>query len=1408
MQCDISVLRDMRNELTNTANEAKALAGEVSSAGESFTLSALFFEDLARNVKNPQEMINRFKERIESLSKPFHIVMRKELGEEVNVEINGKEKKYYVMSSSLIQRDGTKEGVQVSLRMAPSDNINNVETFIFDLNSDTSTASVGTAAGTVFGITSILRKGIIKATTQAMAKRKQQGMINAHGDKELKTTLNKMRDVDNILGSRQDRDGNSLKGYDKVQDYTHGNIDSMREMMGKLHVLGNSKAPSSLITYYNTLLDKMQPRFFNHVDLYLKKNQVDTLGEINLDANTIHIATAKKNVQAVQSEAEVYMHEVIHSMTSWAFRQKVVNVGGIRTALNKAMEVAKQHVKWQDFLNVPTEDATSRQIEQAKDLYAYAFSSKNNIEEFMAFSLTNPMLMKRLQEIKLSDAKVNEPKTMFGRLSSLFVKAMNLVLGKFNLKDNDITIFEEVNSLTFGLAKVNQKARHDLSQMNPIGHMMEILEDSESYVAQQINKFLKKFKSDDFVQTSDVDSLYQRAKLFIAMVTKGMTNKTYRGALGLWASAYGLTPTGSVREFFSGLFERDSGFRIAEKLGLVMAYIDSGRNTIINATSQQIAEAFKVPLTDDEDTALTRVLLDTNLTSLRYTRTGTRKRNDSEMVSLLTDEAYRYEREGRVKHQILKTLSKDDERGRWTVAQAISLGYLMATGKGNEATNLNAESIVRGFGTNERYEPNQKLAVLVSELATLEAIRHVAVADKNLVARLIKEEPKGVNLISDMYEGYKRTSKQMLFKQNSHHMIEGHTKELFDDSIDIKIAPVSERTTLEAEGYTLRYPIVAAKGVRQSVQMAVYTTEAWGKAERLRGAVALGKLHSRGTTLSNIKMMEDPELGRALFQRDFASVYNTTLEMHEAMREGTYDVTKIKNGLIPIYNEKGTIVDYRYMMDKSTKQNLLKQDLRASQVLPRSMASIEYQVRTDAANAEALRAIKEDMANNWVEGEIGEDSFTEYMLIGPETTDEDAKQIYNMLPPNFIAFINSRKDKTMAVRKDLVRIYFGGSHLRATDMPGIKLLPGFIKSVINGMEGTWMELIKISKGAILIKMPLVLVNNIITNIWLQINQGAINIPQLIRDYKESLKEVNEYISYTRKSAKLEQEIIQAKESLRRVKNSKALQDIIGSKTVELNRLRNAMAQNPAAELFDAGYYQSHTEDLENSALSDTNKLSKMVNGKMQKLPPVVRGAAEIAYLTQNTSWYKVSQEVLQRSDMVARLVDTKQKTRAEIMQANGLRRLPLWWVEQKGDNYNDRQELTGNERKEFLTQARAVRMQAVLDNYVNYTLPNGNIEEYLNRMGLLMFTKYYKRIQSVVLNTTITNPIKSSILVMASLAGVKIETIQDQAMLTRMFDGNGDFSPSSILPTSSPLNHIMNVFTPAIVKEEHLGGLF
>jgi hypothetical protein len=423
----------------------------------------------------------------------------------------------------------------------------------------------------------------------------------------------------------------------------------------------------------------------------------------------------------------------------------------------------------------------------------------------------------------------------------------------------------------------------------------------------------------------------------------------------------------------------------------------------------------------------------------------------------------------------------------------------------------------------------------------------------------------------------------------------------------------------------------------------------------------------------------------------------------------------------------------------------------------------------------------------------------------------DLRELYAMLPETYQRFINSRSDKTMAVRTELLRVYFGDQNFKLSGAPGIKLLPGTIKTIIDIVEGVWQEMIKISKGAILLKMPLILVSNLLSNVRYQINTGSLDVLQLGKDYRDSAREVNEYLNYNRKANTLRLEIKRGEEAVARVKNPKGMISSLTEMRVELGRLEQALAANPAKELFDAGLYQSHIEDIDNSALDEANRVSRYVNDKLQKAPVLIRGAAEIAYLTQNTAWYKFSQEALQRTDMITRLVDNKRGIRSEQKAIRGEAKLPRWWLTEKrknGAEYPSTKKLTQAEAVEFLTAAKEVRFQGLLDSYINYTLPNGTFEEYMNSMGVLMFTKYLKRIQPVITNTLVNHPLKTAMTVLTAGLIPFGDTIQEQAMLARGFDPNGEFSLTNMIPVYSPLYHLENILTPPIVKEELRMGLF
>lgn len=1401
MKCGIDVIKDMRGVLKDALVEAESSIVDVSYDGTSSRLAVKFYNDLYSNVRNPDLVLERLEARLKAMTDPLHLELIRNNGEEVLVD----GKKMFILESYRTETTDDVGGFTLVLKLADADTLKPT-TYKFTNTSDSAVVEVGNGKGTIEGISEIITKTAVNYGKQLRNEQVKTVNVDTMGVRGIKPTLNKMVEVDQILGSKQDRTTEDLAGYEEITDYEHGDVDSMKEILNRLHVLGNSKASAELMAYYTKLLDRMHPRFFNQLKLFYKTNDVTTQGSIDLDGKRIFVESALSDVEG-QSEAEVYIHEVIHSMTSWALRQNDKSLTTTKSQLANAIKVAKENTVWQDFLNVPESQATEEQVKEAKQTYEYIFISKNAAEEFIAYSLTNPKFMEKTKNIKLREGK-KDPVTLFEKIIDVFTRIMDVVLGKYSFNDANISVFEQVNEIAFRLAEINNNSQRKLNRLNPLGKIIDVLKQTDTEIAAKLEEFKRKISNEDKkinVPGEDA-SIAQNAKFLLDVLVKSVTNPLYRGFFGLWFSAWGATPDSTVREVISNFFERDQVFRIAEKLNMLSNLIDATRNSVINAVHAKLEDGFTRKLTEYEDSALTSVLVDTGLSTLRYKKNKTSKLADRDIVRLLTDGDYRYTREGRLKHKIKELLKDAPERANWTVAQAVGLGYYLATHKAHIAQNFNANNIMLGYGLEQRFESVDGLVELVEELATLTALRYTDQKQKDTVAELIKKERKGINNLTDTYESYRKYSEEVVFSDgNEAHMMMGHSKELFDSTVDIAVAPLAERSDMEARGFTMKYVLPSKNGDTYASPMAMYTTPQWGKAERLKGTVGLATSHTRGTTMTTLKNIEDPVLANELFRRDFAKVRSNAIKLHMDMARGLFDPDKVEYGMAPVVNSNGAVTDFRYMMSKAQKKELLNQDTKATQVLSRSMAGLTHVIESKKLNERALSAIKMDMDNNWKEGTLGEDGYTEYALISKDATDPEMRKLYALMPDSFREFVESREDKTMAVRRDLLNMYFGYKHLRLTDFKGVKLLPTFIKDTINTVEGIWIELIKISKGAILMKMPLVLIENIVSNIRYMITTGSLDVVELAKDYRDSFREVNEYISTQRKLVRLTQDVASDKEALDRVDNKRNLNNIIYNKEIEIKRLQKVLESNPARELFLAGLYQAHVEDIETSTLNETNKITKAVNAKLEKAPTLVRAAADIAYITQNTTWYKVSQEVMQRTDMVARLVENKRSIREENRMADGEIRLPQWWLDERkkmDKTYPDKKELKGNERREFFEKSKEARIYQLMDNYVNYTMPSGRIEEYMNRIGVLMFTKYLKRIQKVVINSVSNHPLKSSISLMLSGMVPGYEAFQEQSVLSRAIGLDGEVSLLNIVPTYDPLYHLANVFTPAIVKDE------
>ena len=185
------------------------------------------------------------------------------------------------------------------------------------------------------------------------------------------------------------------------------------------------------------------------------------------------------------------------------------------------------------------------------------------------------------------------------------------------------------------------------------------------------------------------------------------------------------------------------------------------------------------------------------------------------------------------------------------------------------------------------------------------------------------------------------------------------------------------------------------------------------------------------------------------------------------------------------------------------------------------------------------------------------------------------------------------------------------------------------------------------------------------------------------------------------------------------------------------------------------------------------------------------------YLTEETQYYKFMTEILQMSDLVARDVENRKLKLIQNNQINGKVKLPKWFLDEfPGDATR---KLVGDDKKEFIKKSDEMRRDVVLNAFINYNKPSGAIEEYLNKVGLIMFTKYAKRIQRVIATTGAKYPIKSLMMLLGQEFIMDVETIQDQSVFTRSWYNMG-LSENDLIPGKPMWEYLMEVFIPPILQ--------
>lgn len=1404
MTCDVVAVKEV---LTAGLKRAEALNKTMDKTSEGELLeNTINVNKKALSLLDSRDFDGLFKLVDEDLSSDSAtILLTEKVGGVVSASVgvnpkNGDSLESFVLKSAKHIFDKN-SGDMLEVRVA--DSKGKLATYIFKKGNfrsvpNASTGNVMSAPGFAVPVDLVIASELrdsSKPTISAIAKATNAGLIKAQKVLDSSTTASELlSNAENL-----DADAFSYERASKVKNYKHGSVEDMRNVLADLHAIGGRPTTDKQYDYYNELLGNMHEHFFHDMSLFIEDNKDDAQGWVDVDKKHILLNTTT-NTDVGMSNAEVYMHEVVHTMTTWALNSDSNQSSDLRGRLNFLRDKAFKSITWKDLMSA--DDKLSEK--GARERHDYIFNSENADDEFLAFAMTNPAFMELLEKIKLKDER---PGGFFNSIKQMFSDIMNAIMGNYKFANRTSTMTAEINSLVAALAEINNNSEVELStNANLLTQASDIVsraEDNfEEFMSETSGKlFDTKGKPEKLPEDS---SHTQKVMFYSKFFAKSIYNSGYRHGAGRYFSSFHLDAKSSLREIARSVLPgvHDHLTNEAEALGLQSSNVDLARNNRVAYAGDSIIKGFNKTLTKTEEEALTLLVIESNAQTLFTTDKNNGKGYSIERIAnIFGDIGLRK----RIIHTLKAKIKKSSsERSNWLIGQAEGLGIYMATGKGHLAQNSNSSNIVRGYLTGETHSEDKKLLSLVEELASLTALNHQKPSDQILVRDLIRSEEEGVRNVVNLYRAFIEESKNTLFKGDASHIIEGYVKELFDDKIETTYAVISKKDEMESLGFKLVSEF-ESNDHSGAEAIGYFVSDTYIRPEKLSGAIGLGNPNSRGMTLKEARyaqFSDSKKHAQVWFEADRLKHDAAAALINRQLERGV-PIEDIEEGPVPVLNASGEAVDYRNMMPKADKAKFLKQNRDVVEVLSKTIGSI---VDKDA------RAILNDKVTALIERQIKEvydnptskDNQLEYVLVGPKHVDPEIRKLFYQLPKSLQRVANGRDDGVLPIPSMLMNVYFGYSQLRATDLPGMKQLPNTVKRIVNMIEAVWVDLVKIAKGNILLKMPAVLVTNIVSNVLFAISTGTSPL-EIGRQYTRSTRDVRKFMQTHKKSEAAKVELAAFTQMYNTTKFGS--QQAIDDYNDEVKRISDTVARyekemvgSPIKELFDLGMYQAVIEDVNMYKLGDTNKVVETIDGVVNKMPTVLKTPAQWLYLSKETSWYQANQEILQMSDLIARDVMNRKQKSIEIRQADGKMDLPYEYRKitgRLGKGSNKRVVLGDAERKEFFKVAEKSRHVNLLRYFVNYNLPNGKGEEYLNRIGILMFTKYFKRIQRVISDVSLKHPITGTLTLLAAGFGMDQEMIQDSSMLVKAGDDHGLFG---LVPVHNPVDVFMTVTQPPLVN--------
>jgi hypothetical protein len=1072
------------------------------------------------------------------------------------------------------------------------------------------------------------------------------------------------------------------------------------------------------------------------------------------------------------SEQEAFVMEQVEATMRAALASNEGHTTAAYQELAKLYQEVSAKLKVEDFHAGDWAQATPTEKAEAQALHDFLFKLDQKADQksdylarFAALGLANEQvanLLKFATDVKTDRQLAGLSFTE--KLHAIYDMVLSWLNGQFTHTFEGQQADEKLEQLVQDLVGIEAKKRMKLQQQGnkTIEHVEDLLKDLATKGRDKIEAFGRsaffKTSNSQFIKaTGTLASAVAGDRVHIIMdgITQ-LRDQHFKERYGLLA--------GIVNEIRGSKPDN----LMFHKLLRTSKHIEGQRKDILTNTAKFVMESFDKGgeyLTKEHQAAIAQTVLRTDAASLLngYSVQDTLK--------LLGDEKFRTAEIARLASQ----LTGVQHFGHYFVKAAKQLGYYKATGRVVGANLMfNAGNIASLYGTQYagRIAASQvaKVTPAIDHLVTLYALSYLDSKHKPFMQEVLDTEgargnENGLEMVLKLHQSLQQQSKDRLFVAGEPLFMKGYVPELYNPYIELRAATEEDGEGLVAQGFVQGPAVQSDFADPNRADKHIYVLRDGGLQAHLTGIFSYTGRKAKGSQV----ISGGTNLLSAVGQQNQQTMNDIALAKQPMIRDmfrpdPGFDPRKVGDAhMAPVLNAVGDVVNYRYMMAESTKDNLLERNNDFSQLLGTLAGNIFDKQMTVEQNAAAVQALKDQFDQEFHERSAA------YVRVGKDATDPEMREIWRLLPESTKQSIRDVwGGNNMMVRRDLLDINFGYRKLSISDTftkdaeerNAVERILFEVGTFFFGEkarlrfkqgEDIWQAFVREAKDTMVVKSGVTLMGNISSNLT-ELMWFGVPVKDILRHHRVAMKGA---LAYRKESEQLERINLQLSTGYLPAASQADLQR---QKII----LEDSLARNPVRELIDAGLMPTIVEDVaaDDDQYSFKGRFTRKVDEFVDQLNPHVVNTAKTLMIAHDTPLYRVLSYGTQLSDFVARYT------------------LYMHMTERRRDPMNKEEAI-----------------QLVSDAFINYDVPSHRLLQYANDTGLIYFSKYYLRIQKIITHLYKENPGRALMLLTASHFFDGIPTLMDSAAIHRI--GN-PFSTGALkyVTTLDELGTVNALMTP------------